>query len=84
MYKIRIENTSKDFLIKTPEALDIPNAKVEIIEQTPTKIHTRNTFANGFVYESVLTEDGCEVTANCPIVFDGSTGFHFDFSKIEK
>ena len=49
MYKIRIENPGKDLLIKTPEALDIPNAKVEIIEQTPTKIHTRNTFTNGFV-----------------------------------
>lgn len=84
MYKIRIENPSKDFLIKTTEALDIPNAKVEIIEQTPTKIHTRNTFANGFVYESVLTKDGYEITANCPIVFDGSTGFHFDFSKIDQ
>lgn len=84
MYKIKIENTSGELHIKAPEELDVKNAKNEIIEHTPEMIHIRSTFPNGFVCEQIVTSGYVEVIANCPIVFNGLSGFSFDFSKIEK
>ena len=85
MYKIRIDNnTANDVVIKSPISLDDPAVKIETIEKTNSINHVRYTYPNGFVCEAIADIKGVEIISNCPIIFDGFSGFHFDFSKIDQ
>lgn len=67
-------NLTNDFL--TPD-----NCTVEVIELTPEKIHSRFTYNNGFVMETIQEFDNIVVKTSHKIIMDDEVNGHVDMNQ---
>ena len=75
-----IGSRKEKFSIATPKVKDVSDIKVEVIEQTPTLIHSKSTFPDGLTMETKTWSNRVELTTNreIRILEDGSMSLELD------
>lgn len=68
-------------IILTNEFLNPNNCKMDIVEQTATKIHTIFRYTNGFIMETISENNQVTVKTSHAIVMDDETHGHVDMNQ---